>query len=1104
MANQDEEVYQLFLEEAREHLEDIESDLLQLEDQKDALDPDLINKVFRDIHTVKGGSSFFGLDKIQGLAHIMENLLGKIREGETKVTSELVSLLLDGADLLRQMVNNPQNMEEVSTDETLHSLESYFSNLGKDPGSGDNSDSLGNNGNSQYSKRVKITCLNDDVLFSVEKQELIHAQNFDVGANHIYLLYFDLIKDVDLKGKTPYNVISTVSSLTYFIDSKLTAPEVYLDDPEDTTMVLPFYILCSTVMDKDMLCAFVELPETQVRQIYDKAIGSIDEIPDEIFLDQDDATTIPVCQPQQFVLPQIEDDVDDSALCTPLQTETSPKKEPAFEKTATTQAEYNELTETPHIQPTVKTNTTVPSQTGIEKSASKTSSTVRISVDQLERLMNLAGELVLTRNELMQKVMISQDKSFLETAHKVDDITSEMQEAIMSTRMQSVGVVLSKFRRVVRDLSRKLHKEIDLTIIGEEVELDRTIVEAIGDPLTHIVRNAVDHGIEMPETREKAGKDPIGSIHIVAEHRAGQVVISISDNGGGINQERVIAKALENGIITEEALEKMSKRDINKLIFMPGFSTAEEVTDISGRGVGMDVVLSSLNAVGGAVDIESELGKGTTINISLPLTLAIMPSLLLESAGERFAIPQVHILELVRIKAAQVKERIERLGEAAVLRLRGDLLPLVRLSDILEMERYYNDPETGEMRLERRNNIADRRSPILSVEDPDENQSHSDDHKKEQRKRDDRRRSVQSLTHIAIVSSGAERYGIIVDSLLDSEEIVVKPLGFHLKDCKQFAGATILGDGQVALILDVDAIRNMAVLTSMSDMVEKVEEQERQKSAKMADVHQMLTLNYGKENLFAVPMDLVTRIEKINASQIEKIGKKLGMKYRDDTLVLIKLENVIHIAPLPEQLQYNVIVFEIGGKEVGLLSSEVHDISLPEGEMDGVTYVEAGILGTLIIDGAITRVLDLFEIGRLQLPELVTHLAETAGENRDEKTVLVVDDSPFFLRQLEGIVSDAGYNCISAEDGAIALMKLRDNIDAINLVITDIEMPNLNGLELASEIRADVQLSHLPIIACTTLSGIEAEQAGINAGVNEYLVKIDREQILSTCKKYLH
>lgn len=1094
MHNQEDEVYLLFLEESREHLEDIESEILQLEEEKESADPELVNKIFRSVHTIKGGAGFFGIEKIQDLSHAMENLMGVLREGNIEVTKELISLLLDGADLLKKMVSSPTEIESIDIDGGKNALKAYYNKVVNKTDVESPADSDDNPQISKENVIVEIRCSNEDTLFSIEKQEFINAQRFEIGANHIYLLYFDLIEDIELKGKTPFGVISNISSLTYFIDSLLSPPEVYLDDPDDTQMVLPFYIICSTVMDKEMLCHFIELPETQVEQIFDKEIKDISQIPDKIYLPQNYDSKIPVLKneritPQEIttipdieITPQIED-------ITPSEISSQKSNsQPVISNSEKESSANYSVTEKPHEKTTDTKSTTV-----IAKS-----STIRISVNQLERLMNLAGELVLTRNELMQKVYNTQDKSFLETANKVDDITSEMQEAIMSTRMQSIGVVLSKFRRVVRDLSRKLHKRINLTIIGEDVELDRTIIEAIGDPLTHIVRNAIDHGIETPQKREDSGKNPIGTITITAEHRAGQVVISICDDGGGIDPERVKKKALENGVATESELEVMHKRDIYKLIFTPGFSTAEEVTNISGRGVGMDVVLSSLNEVGGTVDIDSEVGNGTTISISLPLTLAIMPSLLLESGGERFAIPQVHILELVRIKASQVKERIERLGDAAVLRLRGDLLPLVRLSDVLQMDSFYLDSDTGEMRPNRRENIADRRSRELGA--TTEDKEVLEDH----RAHEDRRNAPSSLTHIAVVSSGNERYGIVVDSLLDSEEIVVKPLGYHLKDCKHFAGATILGDGQVALILDIDTIRNMAVLRSLSGIVEKEEEKEKLNQDLIPDAHQMLTLSYGKESLFAVPMDLVTRIEKIKADQIEKIGSRLGMKYRNDTLVLLKLEEALKTEELPTQDSYTVIVFELGGKEVGLLTSEVHDITLQEGELDGLTYVQPGILGTLILDNSITMVLDLFEIGRMLLPELLTHLIEKENEKRDEKTVLVVDDSPFFLKQLETIVTEAGYNCISAEDGCLALEKLKENSDLIDMVITDVEMPNMTGLELTKEIRADNSLSHLPIVACTTLSGIEAENAGRDAGVSEYLVKIDHEQILTTCKKYLH
>ncbi len=1045
--HQDDEVFSLFLEEAREHLETIETDLLLIEEQGESLDSELINKVFRDIHTVKGGAGFFGLDTVQNLAHSMENLLGKMRDGDLHSENQLISLLLDGSDLLRNMIHAPDKMESFDASGIIDSLKRYLK-------SGPTEKTTVT---AAAESTMTIHAADGTTLFSLPKEDIVQAQKAEIGAIHIFLLEFDLMKDIHEKGKTPWDIISLFSTLTHFIDSKLLAPEETLEAACNAALNLPFYILCSTVMGDDLFIDFAEIPAAQITHIIDVPLETPAAVPSEVHLTKQTHSSEP---PEPPVTPTPPAD---------------PVPQPAADK-----ANEHEKTARP------------PEEKGAKNT--KGNATVRLPLEHLEKLMTLAGELVLTRNELLQKVSAKKDRSILETAHRVDDITSEIQEAIMATRMQSVGVVLSKFKRIVRDLSRQLSKQVELSIIGEEVELDRTIVEAIGDPLTHIVRNAVDHGIEMPSTRELAGKDPIGHISIIAEHRAGQVVIVIQDNGAGINPEILGPKAVEKGIITSAELAQMPVRDIYKLIFKPGFSTAAEVTDISGRGVGMDVVLSSLSSVGGTVEIDSKLGKGTTFTIVLPLTLAIVPSLLLESGGERFAIPQVHIVELVRIKAAKVKEHIERLGNAAVLRLRGDLLPLVRLSDFLEMDRYYTDSETGEKRLDRRANIADRRSIDLLEETL--TTTEEDD-------RTDRRMHFKSVTHIAIVSTGNERYGIIVDSLLDSEEIVVKPLGAHLVQCKQFAGATILGDGQVALILDVDSIRQLAIPGTVNQMVQQVENQ-RFQTMSSTDENAMLTLNYGPSQHLAIHLDLVTRIERISHDEIEVIGNKLGMKYRGDTLVLLKLEESLHLDPLPNAAVYSVVVFEFGGHEIGILASDINDILTPDTDIDAQSYTQQGLIGTTIIDNTITMIVDLFTIGRLSMPELVDHLEEKEEEKRGEKTVLVVDDSPFFLKQLETVVSEAGYQYISATDGSEALATLKNHSETIGLVITDVEMPNMTGLELTSEIREDASLAHIPVIACTTLSGIDAEQAGFEAGVNEYLVKIDREQILETCKKYLH
>ncbi len=326
--------------------------------------------------------------------------------------------------------------------------------------------------------------------------------------------------------------------------------------------------------------------------------------------------------------------------------------------------------------------------------------TLRVSVKILDNLMTLAGELVLTRNQLIQAVASRNQQGVDTVSQRLDLVTSELQESIMSTRMQPIGNIFNKFKRVVRDLSRDLGKEVNLIIEGEEVELDKTIIEAIGDPLTHLVRNSVDHGIEIPAVRQRNNKPETGLLRLSAFHEGGQVIIEIEDDGAGINTDKLKAKVLEMGLFDRVHLESMSAKELNKLIFTPGLSTAKEVTDVSGRGVGMDVVHTNLSKLGGVIDIESSQGVGTTVSIKLPLTLAIIPSLIVTCQLERFAIPQVNLVELVRVPAAQIKERIEKIGEALVIRLRGELLPLVHLRDALGIKNpVYVDPASREIKM---------------------------------------------------------------------------------------------------------------------------------------------------------------------------------------------------------------------------------------------------------------------------------------------------------------------------------------------------------------------------------------------------------------------
>ncbi len=724
----------------------------------------------------------------------------------------------------------------------------------------------------------------------------------------------------------------------------------------------------------------------------------------------------------------------------------------------------------------------------------------------LDNLMTMAGELVLTRNQLVQAVTSHNQKGIDTVSQRLDMVTSELQEAIMSTRMQPIGNVFNKFKRVVRDLSKSLNKQIQLIIEGEEVELDKTIIEAIGDPLTHLVRNSVDHGIELPENRVTNGKDAEGLLKLSAYHEGGQVIIAIKDDGAGIDTAKLKEKAQAAGAYDRVQLDAMSEKELAKLIFMPGLSTAEKVTDVSGRGVGMDVVHTNLTELGGVIDIETSPGLGTTITIKLPLTLAIIPSQIITAGRERFAIPQVSLVELVRIPAAQVRERIEKIGAALVMRLRGELLPLVSLADTLKTEKIYIDPATNEKCRDRRKIIEDRRGvkrewnelPPGRDEDEEENEKDRD----ERREHGNRRVSPASAYNIVVLSAGDFHYGLIVDSLLDSEEIVVKPLGGHLRECKVYAGATIQGDGRIAMILDVVGLSNIMKLSTVAGNVKK--QQQLQESLKKGgeDSQSLLIVQNTPEEQMAIPLGLVSRIEKIKTTDIVITGGRRNIQYRGGSLPLFSVDEVANVGRYEEEnANCYVVVFPIGGKEVGILMSEIVDILDTREGIDAISHRQPGILGSMIIFDKITLLVDLYGVVTTVMPEWSVLASQKIKAEGEGDNILIVEDSKFFMNQITEFVSEAGYNTFQAEDGVEALKVLEGN--NIDLVLTDIEMPNMDGLALTRRIREDERWRNLPIVAVTSVAGDVAEQRGREAGVDAYLIKLDREQIIGKMREYL-
>jgi two-component system chemotaxis sensor kinase CheA len=537
---------------------------------------------------------------------------------------------------------------------------------------------------------------------------------------------------------------------------------------------------------------------------------------------------------------------------------------------------------------------------------------VRVDVGLLDKLMNMVGELVLARNQILQFQQRVDDQMFTATTQRLNLITTELQSGVMKTRLQPIGNIWDKLPRLVRDLSRSLGKQIRLEMEGKETELDKTIIETIKDPLTHIVRNSLDHGIETPAERVAKGKPAEGRLFLRAFHEGGQVNIEISDDGAGLRLDRIRAKALERGVITPEQAARLSDRDVAELIFLPGFSTAEKVSNVSGRGVGMDVVKTNIERVGGIVDLQSRPGQGTTFRIKIPLTLAIIPALVVSSAGDRYAIPQISLLELVRLKGAQVRAGIDSVHGTPVCRLRGNLLPLVDLNRELG---------TG---------------PARALGD------------------------LESI-NIVVLQADDRKFGLIVDGISDTEEIVVKPLGKHCKGIAAFAGATIMGDGRVALILDVLGLAQQAAVIG--------EERHRARRAEAAhdtanDRSAVLLFSLSDGRPMAVPLSMLARLEVFDAKMVERLAGSGVVQYRGEVMPLVDIEQVLGGAgssyPAPGE-RVHVLVHNTGRRHVGLMVGRIRDIVAETLQLQrsGVEHTAPGVLGCAVIQQTVTEVLDL-------------------------------------------------------------------------------------------------------------------------------------------------
>jgi len=979
--------------------------------------------------------------------------------------------LLKGFDELERLLNNIQTSNEIDISLHIQALENITSASAPEP--------------IQEAIQQEIQEAEPTVVFAdislqdgrkFQQVQLNEIETSKAEGKNIFLVEYDLIGDFQQQSKNPMEVLNNLCKTGSVIETRIETAAAGMLSDANMPEKIPFQILFASIIEYDMAEILFGVANRCIHIITDDMIsdiaGSAEEVPP------------PLPQPIETVAATLQPPMT-AAQAAPVTTSA-----PASEKQ--------------QDNPAIKEAPVAKTQEKDLAIGGKAQSSLRVNVGLLDTLMNLAGELVLSRNQLLQGVNSSNAKATELSSQRIDMITSELQEAIMRTRMQPIANILNKFSRVVRDLSHQLGKSIELEIEGKDVELDKTILESINDPLTHLVRNSVDHGIEMPMEREQMGKKGTGKIILKAFHDAGQVNIVISDNGRGLDPAQISSSAIAKGLISESRVEEMSDKQKTELIFLPGFSTAKEVTDVSGRGVGMDVVVTNIEALGGIIELDSTPGQGTDIQIKLPLTLAIIPSQITSVGNERYAVPQVNLNELLRIPANQIKEKIEKVGDADVVRLRGELLPLLNLADMLSIQRTFIDPETGEEHKDRRTRIADRRSKdyIPGVS------SDSKDQPKEETKRaeKDRRYHASSAINIAVVSAGAFKYGLVVDQLHDSEEIVVKPVGRHLKKCTAYAGATIMGDGKVALILDISNLAQMAELSAVAEAGRNAAKAAEEEAAARADKVALLTFKNNEKEHFAAPLSIVERIERIKTSDIEQIGGRKVVQYRGGSLPLYELSQVLNVEQLPQRERQEIIVFKVKDRELGLMVTPPVDTQEVVLNIDSSTLKQPAVSGSMIINNHTTLLVDIFELVKTLNPEWFdaeTLAAATMAEN-GEKIILFAEDSAFFRNQVKQFMVEDGFKVIEAEDGRIAWELLKERVEEIDLVVTDLEMPNMDGFELTKRIKSDPSYSHLGVIALTSLASEAHIEKGKSAGIDEYEIKLDREKLMAVIRQYMN
>ncbi len=1032
-----------FLTETNESMETLDLELVKLEQNPN--DPGLLSNIFRLVHTVKGTCGFLGLPRLEAVAHAGENVLGKIRDGQLEVTPIAISLVLSSLDRIKAILAELEASEqepEGDDNDLINQLNALAEGKMPTPDSGaERSDAGQAPASSLAAKNIEsqAAAVDDDSGFPVAAEllaEIKAAQDADRSANEA------ATPAPGEEAQSLYQRIGGAEAISAAVD--LMYQKVLADDH-----LHPIFVGVDMDQLKGQQVAFVSA-----------TLGGPDEYTG---VDLGRAHSHLVAQgltEEHFdaVVEHLRDGLTELGVDDELIRDVLAVFETTRDDVFAAAAEA-----APTVSAAATSKPAAPtSDSGRVKESSVAAQSIRVGVDVLENLMTKVSELVLTRNQLLQLHRASEEsEDFNAPFQRLNHITSELQEGVMKTRMQPIGNAWSKLPRIIRDLSLELGKKIDLRMRGKDTELDRQVLELIRDPLTHMIRNSADHGLEAPAQRIEAGKDATGVIWLSAYHEGGHIIIEIKDDGRGLPVEKIKRKAIASDLVSETDLEGMTDQQIQQLIFKPGLSTAAQVTNVSGRGVGLDVVRTNIEKIGGTVELKSIEGKGTNFTIKIPLTLAIVSALVVECAGERFAIPQISVLELVRA-SSNSETRIESIDDAPVLRLRDRLLPLVSLKSELGLDAA-DAPRTdgtAEAGVERDGGEVDS--------------------------------LVSDEQFIVVTQVGTQTFGIIVDRVFDTEEIVVKPVAPILRDIQLFSGNTILGDGSVIMILDPNGIASVNGEISVDDNAS--DNIVAEAAGQLQDRVPLLIFCAGGETPKAVPLALVARLEEFDVDSIESNANgQMLVRYRGQLMPLVLIEG----STLRERGRQPVLVFAEGDRAMGLVVDEIVDIVETELNVEMPSNL-AGFIGSAIIADKATDVVDVGHFLTEAFADwFQAHRTEAFGESAAARRVLLVDDSPFFRNMLTPLLQTAGYRVRAAESAkeALAMCEAGEDFDVI---ISDIEMPEMSGFEFARTVRSDTRWSDVPIVALSSHAAQQDLDRGREVGFTDYVAKFDRDALLQS------